>query len=229
MSYFLKACSIFVLVVSKGCRPAVGITLGSGKSQPLRALYLSLSRYRLNQLSLPCGNACFHLNQLKWTGLLELKLVPGKGLLLRDQWSKCTRTGPPVPPLPLCQGLSVLPPVLPLGLGHASPVRWLGPLATRCPIGLGFRFRRRFSSCRCRSARRRRRRLHACVAHLPVFRCFLVVVMISSVGLDGRTRAGAAGADSEASAASSVSASGSRRMQYARRDKRSISGKGVSW
>ena len=36
----------------------------------------------------------------------QLQLGPGKGLLLRDQWSKCTSTGPPVPPpLSLCQVL----------------------------------------------------------------------------------------------------------------------------
>jgi len=35
-------------VLSKGCKPRLGIALSSGKCQPLRALCLPLSRYRRN-------------------------------------------------------------------------------------------------------------------------------------------------------------------------------------
>jgi len=46
-------CHNFRLVVSKGCKPRLGIALGSDKFQLLRALCFPLSRYRLNRLPLP--------------------------------------------------------------------------------------------------------------------------------------------------------------------------------
>ena len=108
------------LVVSKRCKPRAGIALGSGKSQPLRALCLSLSRYRPNKIILLCDSACFHLHQLH--------MVQGESASTRG-------LGPfAPPPLPLSRISLMLLPAPPLGLGHASPVRWLGPFATRFPI-----------------------------------------------------------------------------------------------
>jgi len=76
-----------------------GITPGSneyGKSKPLRALCISLSRYRLNRLLWPIGAA---RRVLTW--------YPG----LTTTW---VAAWPP----------SMLLPALPLGSRHSTPVRW---------------------------------------------------------------------------------------------------------
>ena len=67
---------VFALVVSKGCKPRYHSRFKKyGKFQQLRALCFSLSRYRLNRLSLLCDSASFHMHQTH-----QLHMVQGESM-----------------------------------------------------------------------------------------------------------------------------------------------------
>jgi len=106
-------------VASKGvqARGIAPVSKEYGKSQPTaRALFFSLA-LSTKRLSLKCGSACFYLHQLR---MVQRKSVITRGL------------GPfASPPLPLCRISLILLPAIPSSLGHALPIRWLGPLATK--------------------------------------------------------------------------------------------------